>query len=84
MADKRQYWGKTDLPLPELDLVAVQKNSYEDFLKNGIGESFKEINPIEDFTGKNWKLEFSDYKFGQPKHTPAIAKEKGLTYEIPL
>ena len=40
--DKRQYWGKTNLPLPELDLIAIQKNSYQWYLDTGIKEAFKE------------------------------------------
>lgn len=80
----RKYWGKTNIPLPPLDLVNVQLDSYNDFLQNGISEALNEINPIEDFTGKNWRLEFGDYRFGRPKYSPSLAKEKGLTYEVPL
>lgn len=79
-----KYWGKTNLPIPELDLIAIQKNSYQSFLDKGIQEAFEEVNPVEDFTGKNWSLEFLDYHFGKPKHTPTQAKEKGVTYDMPL
>lgn len=82
--DVVNYWGKTNLPLPELDLLAIQKDSYRSFLEIGIREAFDEINPVEDFTGKNWSLEFLDYHFGKTKHTPTQAKEKGVTYDIPL
>jgi DNA-directed RNA polymerase subunit beta len=84
MSIKRQYWGKTNLPLPPLDLVAIQKNSYQDFLDHGIRAAFDEINPIEDFTGKNWSLEFLDFHFGRPKFNPSIAKVKGITYDMPI
>jgi DNA-directed RNA polymerase subunit beta len=70
MPAKRQYWGKINLPLPKLDLLAIQKNSYQRFLDDGIREAFEEVNPVEDFTGKNWSLEFLEYFFGEPKHTP--------------
>jgi len=80
----RQYWGKTDLPLPKMDLLAVQKDSYQWFLEEGIKEAFEEINPIEDFTGKNWALEFLDYHFEASKYTPSQAKNKGVTFDIPL
>jgi DNA-directed RNA polymerase beta subunit len=43
-----------------------------------------EINPIEDFTGKNWSLEFLDFHFGRPKFNPSIAKIKGITYDMPI
>lgn len=80
----RSYWGKTNLPLPELDLIAIQKNSYERFLQSGVREAFDEINPVEDFTGKNWSLEFLEYFFGDVKHTPSECKDKGVTYDMPL
>jgi len=81
---KRLYWGKTDIKLPELDLIGVQKESYQWFLDEGIKTTFEELGPIEDFTGKNWRLEFSDYSFLEPKLTPSQSKEKGLTYDMPL
>lgn len=86
MANKttRKYWGKTNLPLPTLNLTDVQTNSYNEFLTEGIETALREINPIEDFTGKNWQLEFGGYSFGKTKHTPSQAKEKGLSYETPL
>lgn len=80
----RQFWGKTNLPLPELNLIAVQRESYERFLTNGIQEAFEEINPVEDFTGKNWSLEFKGYHFGEAKYSPNQAKVKGVTYDVPL
>lgn len=80
----RQYWGKENLPLPEMDLIAVQVDSYNDFLKTRIRDAFEEINPIEDFTGKNWELTFGAYAFDEPKHSPAVAKRKGLSYEMAL
>lgn len=82
--NQRLYWGKTDTKLPQLDLIAVQKDSYQWFLDEGIKETLKELGSIEDFTGKNWKLEFGDYTFLEPKLTPTQAKEKGLTYDMPL
>lgn len=81
---KRQFWGKENLPLPEMNLIAIQLDSYQRFLSEGIFEAFNEINPIEDFTGKNWSLSFQNYRFGEAKHTPHQAKEKGVTYDMPL
>ena len=81
---KRQYWGKQNIKLPKLDLTAVQTDSYKWFLEDGIKEALQAISPIEDFTGKNWQLEFSEHSIGGPKHTPKFAKEKGLSYEAPL
>lgn len=83
----RQYWGKQQAHLPELDLVQLQKESYEEFLKGGIKESLQEVNGergIEDFTGKNWSISFGSYWFGKPKYTIAQAKRKAVSFDMPL
>ncbi len=87
MKAKRQNWGRDARVLPQIDLTAVQRDSYEWFLQKGIAESFAEINEnggILDFTGKNWKLEFGKYFLGEPKISPDDARVKGLTYDAPL
>lgn len=80
----RQYWGKEYKNLPELDLLSIQKESYDWFIKEGIREVLQEISPISDFTGKNWELILGDYKLGEPKITEELAIKKGLTYFNPL
>jgi len=83
----RQYWGRTGVALPELDLTKVQRESYQEFLDKGIREALDEINAergIEDFTGKNWSLKFGAYHFGKSKYTPSQAKRKAVTFDMPL
>jgi len=80
----RQNWGKEYSFLPQLDLLAVQKSSYKWFLEIGIGEILKEISPIDDFTEKNWVLEFKKYRIGKTANSPEIALSKGLMYDAPL
>jgi len=80
----RIFWKKAPKNLPELNLVDVQKESYQWFLDTGIRESLDSISPIDDFTGKNWQLEFGDHTVGEPKYSPQQALKKGLTYEAPL
>jgi DNA-directed RNA polymerase subunit beta len=83
----RQYWGKTNIPLPIIDLTEVQKQSYDRFLSEGIQNAFSEINDnggILDFTARNWKLEFGKHYLDNPKLTPDEARMKGLTYDAPL
>lgn len=80
----RVNWGRTYSCLPKLDLIAVQKESWEWFKKEGLGEALKEISPIEDFAGKNWQLEFLDYSLSEPVRSIAEAREKGLSYERSL
>ncbi|HET9947277.1 MAG TPA: DNA-directed RNA polymerase subunit beta [Patescibacteria group bacterium] len=80
----RQNWGKTYSTLPKLDLLAIQKTSYQWFLEKAIGETLQEISPIDDFTEKNWSLTFKDYRIGKPSNTPQEAMNKGITFDAPL
>ncbi len=75
---------KKNQNLIPLDLLDIQKDSYQWFLTEGIAELISEISPIEDFTGKNWKLFLGKHFFGNPKRTVKEALQKGLTYEAPL
>ncbi len=82
---KRLSLGQfNEVPLPPLDLVQVQRESFADFLENGIREILDEVSPIEDFTEKNFTLIFGNHNFGKPKHIPEEAIDKGLTYDVPL
>ncbi len=80
----RVYWGKKKPQLKNLDLIRLQKDSYQKFLAEGIGELLNEVSPVVDFTGKNWKLEFGEYFFGKIKMTPELCKVKGVSYDAPL
>ena len=80
----RHNWGRTYSTLPELDLLAVQKNSYRRFQDTMIGDILHEISPIDDFTGKNWSLTLQEYRIGKPTVDPETALIKGLTYDAPL
>lgn len=81
---ERIYWGNTDANLPTLDLIAVQKESYYWFIKQGIAELLAEISPVEDFTGKNWILSFGNHSFESPRYSPEECLAKGLTFDSPL
>lgn len=77
-------WGKAYPNLPPLDLVLVQRESYQWFLETGIRELLDEVTPVVDFTGKNWELAFGDYYFGKPRLSSEVARDKGLTFDMPL
>lgn len=81
---ERIYWGKKYKKLPPLDLLAIQRESWEWFLTEGIKEGLQEISPIIDFTGKNWELYFGNHYFGKERYSIAEALRKGLTYDRPL
>ncbi len=74
--------GDTALPIP--DLTAHQKESWADFVENGLREVFAELNPIDDYTGQKLSLRFKDYYFKDPKETEEEAKYNLATYEAPL
>ena len=80
----RRNFGKEETNLPELDLTLVQRESWQQFLDKGIAEETAEISPIDDFTGKNWRLVLSDHKLEAPKISSRIAQEKDLTYSSAL
>ncbi|MBI4037511.1 DNA-directed RNA polymerase subunit beta [Candidatus Curtissbacteria bacterium] len=81
----RTFWGKqSNIKLPELDLVEIQRSSFAEFLETGIREIIEEISPVDDFTEKNFTLSFGKYSFGKPKHTPEESIDKGVTYDAPI
>ncbi len=83
-AGERVFFTEGDQALPIPDLTAHQKDSWEDFVKNGLREVFAELNPIDDYTGQKLSLRFKDYYFKDPKETEEQAKYNLATYEAPL
>ncbi len=77
-------------PIP--NLIKVQRDSFEWFLREGLKELFAEISPIQDFTGRNMDLELAvpgpdgepGYSFGQPKMSEDDCREHDLTHAAPL
>ena len=62
------------------NLIKVQKDSYDWFIKEGLGEVLKDISPIEDYSG-NLVLEFFDYYMEEKtKYSVEEAKERDATY----
>ena len=80
----RAFFSKEDALLKTPDLIAHQKESWKDFVDNGLSEIFEEINPIDDYTGQKLALRFKSYEFQAPKTTKEFAKENNLTFEAPL
>ena len=66
------------------NLIKVQKDSYDWFVKEGLGEVLKDISPIEDYSG-NLVLEFFDYYMeDKTKYSIEEAKERDATYSTRL
>jgi DNA-directed RNA polymerase subunit beta len=81
-----------DLKLP--NLIEVQLDSFERLKRDGLGDLFHEVSPIESYN-KGMKLYFPSrgpesqqwglkYWFGQPKHNIEECVERDLTYSSPL
>jgi DNA-directed RNA polymerase subunit beta len=77
-------------PIP--NLIKVQRDSFDWFLREGLKELFAEISPIQDFTSRNMDLELAvpgpdgepGYSFGTPKMNEDECREHDLTFAAPL
>ncbi|MNW35855.1 DNA-directed RNA polymerase subunit beta [compost metagenome] len=79
----RRSYARINEVLEVPNLIEIQQKSYDWFLEEGLREMFRDISPIQDFTG-NLILEFIDYSLGEPKYTVDDAKERDVTYAAPL
>ncbi len=85
---ERVSFANIDEALPLPDLIAIQRDSFQWFLDQGLAEAFDDISPIEDFTGQlSLELEFDpadpDLR-PPPKFTVEECKEKDMTYAAPV
>ena len=81
---ERMSFSKIDEVLDMPNLIEVQKDSYEWFLKEGLREVFHDVSPISDHTG-NLSLEFYDYHFDKnSKYSVEECKERDATYSVAL
>ena len=80
----RKSFATIDEVIEMPDLIEVQKNSYERFLKEDLREVLNDVSPIYDFNG-NLKLEFVDYSLDKtPKNTLEECRERDMTYATAL
>lgn len=79
----RYSYAKINEVLDMPNLIELQKNSYNWFLKEGLQEIFRDISPIQDFTG-NLVLSFENFTLGEPKYHVEECKERDVTYSAPL
>ena len=65
-------------------LLEIQKNSYKNFLENGIKQVLDEFFPLTDYSGKA-KLYITEIlPFAEPKFDVGECKRRGSTYSSPL
>ncbi len=80
----RKTFAKIDDSIEMPNLIKVQKDSYDWFVEEGLGEILKDISPIVDYSG-NLVLEFLDYYMEEKtKYTLEEAKERDATYATRL
>jgi len=90
----RKNFARIPVKLSLPDLIEVQLDSFERLKREGLGDLFHEVSPIESYN-KGMKLYFPSrgpeaeqwglkYWFGEPKHSIDECVERDLTYSSPL
>ena len=80
----RMSFSKIEEVLKMPNLIEIQKNSYEWFLKEGLKEVFLDVSGITDFNN-NLVLDFVDYKLDDtPNYSVTECKERDATYAAAL
>ena len=82
---KRMSFSRIKEVLDMPNLIEIQKNSYNQFLKEGLREVLRDVSPITDYTG-NLIMEFIDYSLETDniKYSVEECKERDTTYSAPL
>ena len=85
---ERYSFGNLREPLELPDLIAIQRESFEWFLDEGLANTFRDISPIKDFS-ESLQLELEFDPFDEdlrppPKFTVEECKEKDMTYSAPV
>ncbi len=80
---ERRTFSKIKNTFELQDLLEIQKKSYQWFITEGIEEVFKDLFPVESFSGE-LSLEFTDYSFDEPRYSIKEAKYRETTYAAPL
>ncbi len=65
-------------------MLEFQRQSYDNFIKKGIKDSFNDVFPISDYSDKELSLEFINYYLEEPKFTAERAREKDLNFNAAL
>ena len=80
----RMSFSKINEVIEMPNLIGIQKDSYDWFLKDGIKEVLKDVSPVVDSNGR-FELSFIDYRLDdKTKYTIEECKERDATYAAPL
>ena len=81
---QRLSFAQVDEVIDMPNLIDVQKNSYADFIKDGIMDVFRDFSPITDFSGKIALHFLSHTLEAIPKTSEKECKDRDTTYAAPL
>ena len=77
----RQSFSKIQAVVDMPNLIEVQKDSYQWFLREGLAEVLRDVSPIVDHTG-NLSIEFTDYTLDPtPRYPIEECKDRSVTYD---
>ena len=77
----RMSFSQIESAIEMPNLIEVQKDSYEWFLKEGLNEVLRDVSPIVDYTG-NLSIEFTDYTIDpNPRYSVEECKDRTVTYD---
>jgi DNA-directed RNA polymerase subunit beta len=76
--------GRPEHALEQLDLIEIQRNSWDNFLTKDLRNILQEFFPIDDYTGKKFTLFFDDIYYAQPRYPLELCIKKKLTYDVPV
>lgn len=80
---KKVFLGKKD-KLEKIDLIEIQKKSWDHFLNENLPKLLHEFFPIEDYTKKNFTLELVDINYDKPRYSLEECFTNKLTYHFPV
>ena len=77
----RMSFSQIESAIEMPNLIEVQKDSYEWFLREGLNEVLRDVSPIVDYTG-NLSIEFTDYTIDpNPRYSVEECKDRTVTYD---
>ncbi len=80
----RKSFGKIKEPIDIPYLVEIQKDSYDNFIKEGISEVLEDFSPITDYSDR-FELYFLDHVLEEKgKYTEKECRDRSATYSVPL
>ncbi|MCL4673298.1 MAG: DNA-directed RNA polymerase subunit beta, partial [Sphingomonadaceae bacterium] len=87
----RRIFGDVHETVPMPNLIEVQRESYEQFLRSdrsigyvsGLEKTLRSVFPIRDFAGTA-ELDFVHYELEPPKYDQTECRQRGITYAAPM